>query len=429
MRIKHTLAWLAALVAVWNFGSSVMAQKYTPFGPIDYVEDGQAFETFDYHQYNDPSPAREGWFFGMERAAYFIDRPKRAAIGDPTITPLVVSGLGTRVETNSHDTGCLTTDDAWGNRYEFGFWEKQQGWMLGVWDGGNQDQLLNLRDVEVVFADPPGNTGFARGTGLLQGFIDRNLDGIDDDINGVDNLGRFGPNGVIQPFAQWDFGDALRFPVIFSRAQVRQLSYIDGVELMKMHQIYRLNNGSMLEFMYGARYFRFRDRFRVRGQGGVLNASEWMNLVDNDIVGPQIALRLYHRVSRWTLSAEGRFMAGFNFQSYKLNGLLASNIVPLSDFVGAGRGANLPAFLEPSGFSDAFHSNQWAPTGELRLNGSYALTTDIAFKFGYTGWYTSGVGRASNSIQYTLPRMQIREDMENQSLWVNMVTFGIEWNR
>lgn len=428
MRIKHTLTWLAALVALASLGTSVRAQAYTPFAPIDYVEDGQAFEPFDYHNYDDPSPARQGWFFNMDRVCTWISRPKIAAIGEVEITPPeVASGLGTRVEFNSHDTGLLTADDAWANRYEFGFWDDRNGWLLGVFDGGNQDQLINLRDLEVVFNDDPANTPFAGGPGLLWGFIDSDNNGIDDDLNGVGNFGRFSGAGIRQQFQAWDFGDTRRFPVVFSSAQVRNLAYMDGAELMKGYRLARLHNGGVLEVYGGVRYFRFRDRFRVRGQGGALGSSEIHNLVDNNIVGPQVTVRAFHQQNRWQLSAEGKFMAGFNFQSYRLSGFLGSDLD--AQGIGLTRGANVPAFLVAQSFGDTFHANEFAPTAELRLNASYKVTQDIALKFGYTALYTYGVSRASNTIDYKIAKMAILEDETRQSLFTNMVNVGFEWNR
>jgi hypothetical protein len=57
------------------------------------------------------------------------------------------------------------------------------------------------------------------------------------------------------------------------------------------------------------------------------------------------------------------------------------------------------------------------------------VSTDISLKAGYTLLFTSGVSRASNTIDYTLPHLNIDRSNNDQTLWTNMVTFGFEWNR
>ena len=93
------------------------------------------------------------------------------------------------------------------------------------------------------------------------------------------------------------------------------------------------------------------------------------------------------------------------------------------------RPANTPSFFDPIGFSHADHTSVLAPGAELRFIVSYNVTADIALRAGYTGMYNYGIGRASNTIVYRMPDMGISTDNVRQSLWVNMLTFGFEWNR
>lgn len=459
MRITHLLAAVAATVLTV---STVAAQHYTPFSPLEYEGDAQPFEPFDGSTYGDPWPPHQGWFFSYERLVYFMNAPRKTDIGKDGLQAQVATGDGFRTQTNTYNTGgLLTADDAWGNQYEFGFMDGTDGWLVTVFDGQPQDQQFTVNDMDVVFVDPP--TG-PFGLGHLDGFVNQSPD---DGLGAIDdNLGEFfgigdpnvwgryldaDANGIIdlatvdrilQNASEYDFDDTFRLPVLFQEAQIRNLAYMDGVALMKTKILWQLHHAGMLEFHYGVRYFRFRDRFRVRGFGGILGDSEWHNLADNNMVGPQIGARWYRRNHRWTLAAEGRFLAGFNFQSTQLTGFLGSQIAPLTTAPGGSdgippnpginstdRATNTPAFFDPTSFAESFAQTEWAPTGELKLNVSYNLTEQIALKAGYQGLYVYGVTRASNTIDYTLPSMGIRRDNNIQSLWTNMFTFGFEWNR
>lgn len=456
MRIKHLFTAVAAMAIA---ASVATAQHNTPFSPLEYEGDAQPFEPFDGSTYGDPWPPRQGWFFSFERLVYFMNAPRKTDIGRDGLQAQVVAGNGFRTQTNTYNTGgLLTADDAWGNRYEFGFMDGTSGWLLAVFDGQPQDQQFTVNDMDVVFVDPP--TG-PFGLGHLDGFVIRsNLSSVDDNLGEEFGLGDptiFGRffdgdgDGVIDPTniadnldpSQYDLEDTFRLPVLFQEAHIRNLAYMDGVELMKTNILWQMHHGGMLEVHYGVRYMRLRDRFRVRGFGGILGDSEWHNLADNNLVGPQVGARWYRRNHRWTLSAEGRFLAGFNFQSTQLTGFLGSQLAPVTDVPDGATGlpplngglnttsraANTPAYFDPNSFAESWHQTEWAPTGELKLNASYNLTGQIALRAGYQGLYTYGVTRASNTIDYVMPAMGIRRDNNRQSLWTNMVTFGFEWNR
>jgi hypothetical protein len=147
-------------------------------------------------------------------------------------------------------------------------------------------------------------------------------------------------------------------------------------------------------------------------------------------------LRWYRGKGRWEFSGEGRGLLGFNFQTLKQQGRLGSLVglgrlaqSPAIDGNTTNRPSNTPAFFDPIGFDHAFSTSVFAPGAEVRFIVSYNLTADVALRAGYTGMYNYGIARASNTILYRMPNMGITTDNVRQSLWVNMFTFGFEWNR
>jgi hypothetical protein len=463
MRIMH-LKSLAALAVLLGLACEAAAQPYRPFETGVYEEDGAPFTGFEYDDYNGPPPPRQGWFFNYERVVMWINPPKKTTIGKEGLTALVADGSGFRVQENGLDTGFLDSDHAWGNRYEFGYVEGDDGWLCSILDGQPQDQNtdrqsyqseLRLRqDIDVVFEDPPfGPYGWHS----LDGFINRSrLTTVDDDLNNNGFFGRFfdgNGDGVINPAdpadqlspfpienyslpPYYDLDDLFRLPVLFSTMKIRNKAYMESVELMRTHILPPLHNGGRMEVMYGVKFFKFRDRFNVFATGGILADSFWNQLADNNVVGPEIGLRWYRGKGRWEFSGEGRGLLGFNFQTLKQQGRLGSLVglgrlaqSPAIDGNTTNRPSNTPAFFDPIGFDHAFSTSVFAPGAEVRFIVSYNLTADVALRAGYTGMYNYGIARASNTILYRMPNMGITTDNVRQSLWVNMFTFGFEWNR
>ncbi len=433
MPIKQHSSWLAVCAAFLYLVASAVAQEHQPFAPIDYDEDFQAFEPYYPSDYGSPSIAREGYFFNYERFVMFISPPDQSPIGNGDVgSPLVATGSGFRTQTNSHSNGILSSDDAWGNRYELGYVTDRQGWLVSVLDGQEQDQLLQVNNLDVTFQDQFVTGSVIPLATLLSGFIDLNGDGVDDNITGITDIpgtsGRFTgvPPALINDPALYDDTDLARLAVTYDSAIIRNKSYMDGVELMKLHVSRPLYHGGIIEFQYGVRYLKFRDRFVVTATGGVLGDSFWNTLADNNIVGPQFGLKWYHRKGRWTITSENRFLAGFDIQNIKQTIGLGSNIIP----VGAGlRPANQLAFFDPIEANADESTTTFAPSFEVRLIISYNVTADFALRAGYTGYYAWGVARASNLVQYDLPAMGLNLSNNREGLLANMVTFGVEWNR
>jgi hypothetical protein len=263
------------------------------------------------------------------------------------------------------------------------------------------------------------------GDGILDG------DGFADDL---DEDGQHGPDGVdlmtpgdvpdtifnIPP----DYDDLVELPTSFRTLSVRNSSETNGVELMRMTRLsnrrnMRKDQNNHLELYYGARYFQFNDNFIVQGEGGVLGRSFWDTRIDNNIVGPQVMLRWIRHQGRWSTNVQGRFMAGFNVTEWGQTGGLGEDLIP-----GA---LNHPLYAQPKSFQYGRRDDDFAPLGELRIEGKYRISKAVALNVGYTGMFIDGIRRASTHIDYTLPNMGFVVG-DTESALINGVNFGLEVN-
>ncbi|MEM9351927.1 MAG: BBP7 family outer membrane beta-barrel protein [Planctomycetota bacterium] len=391
---------------------------------------------------------------------------------------------------------------AWGDRYEFGHFQDDDGWMIGILDGpevvtneiygygfspldetttggdslglgpglpsrfpGGPDQLINpLGSVLIVFnvplitdingnpvLDDSGNQltlmhgyldlvegvgegpagapgGAAQGDRLTDGVADG--DGIPDDI---DRDGQFGNAGIEDgdpgevPGAlggglPHDLGDLVLLPTSFQSVQVRNFTETQGIEIMKTYRLpnkYRMakhqNNNLMIA--YGARYLRLNDNFIVNGEGGTLGTSSWDTLIENHIVGPQIALSYQHQRGKFHWDWNGRFLFGYNIQNWAQTAALGEDHV-------TGQ-VNAPLYFPPTYSTHGRQDNDFSPVAEMRVQLSYQLTNALALKLGYNALLVDNVRRAAQQVDYSLPSMGFI-DGGTSEIFANGVSFGFE---
>jgi hypothetical protein len=220
---------------------------------------------------------------------------------------------------------------------------------------------------------------------------------------------------------------------------------------MKLFRFRPFHNNSIMELYLGARYMEINDTFHVNALGGFGNEflnlgvgqdaagnqvpirvqSFWRSEVDNNIVGPQIGGRWHSRRGAFNFVAEARFMAGFNFQNIKQTGQLGGNIP--NGLVNAGNNAlqslaNAPAALDNTNFEHHAHFDEFAPTGEVRVQWSYNVTKALALQVGWTGIYADGIARGANMIVYRVPNLGISEH-NREDYFTTGVDFGVTFNR
>ena len=219
-----------------------------------------------------------------------------------------------------------------------------------------------------------------------------------------------------------DFDDLHQFNVAFTSVTVRNTTSTRGIEAMWSHQLtnrhYQAKNqNNHLELFYGARFLRLYDSFEFVGLGSILGRTAIATSMTNQIVGPQVGLKWVNQRQRWRLSADTRFMFGYNVQDWDMVAGVGEELIP-----GA---LNRPLFAQPTWVARGLQQEDFSPVGELRLQTSYYLTQSVALNLGYTGMFVGNIRRAAPTVQYSLPEPGYRE-AGTQDLIVNGVDMGIE---
>jgi hypothetical protein len=267
------------------------------------------------------------------------------------------------------------------------------------------------------------------------GFVDavtvrRGADGITDNLDG-DTIPGFalivvqdvdGNDVIIGTIT--DFDDLHRFNVRFDQLTVRNTTQTQGVEIMRTHE---LDNSYMpvkeqrnrFAIGYGARFLLIKDNFWWQGLGDLLGRSYTGTTADNQIVGPQIRAKWTHQRGRFGFDLDGRFVAGYNIQDMTQEGGIGQNLRP--------GGVNSLLYGQPTYFAYGRQANFFSPLAEMRVEGSYQVTSSFALKLGYTAMFTDNITRASQITRYRLPDMGFREDqIGKQTIFMNGVDFGLE---
>lgn len=440
---------------------------------------------------NYPKP-NYGWFGKAEGIYWTIGSPDTTTIGRENFNPAASDGQRLLFQTNSADTGWIESDWQWGNRLEVGYMgDNDVGWMASGFKTTTQTSKLDLigddfpkRDNFPQTAIEPndwfdqidrayGQIGVAflpmlgpDGLSALEGFVNLvDEDGangtaiFDDDIDQDGVFGRDGidtgtpndnpppgfippPDGIPDTAAPVDFDDLVFYPIFFERLHATNETRVEGVELMRVWRRTPFRRWGVMEIFGGPRYFRMRDKFVVIGLGGVLNpnlnvvpgdiatdpwswdasdGSFWDTEVDNNIIGGQLGGRWAFKKHRVSYISEARAFAGCNFQNFDIFGALGNGLLPGNP--------NQPLDLGDTSFNDSDSTTELSLGGELRFSMNYQVTNAIQLQAGWTGMYFDGLARASNSIDYRIPDMRITTQRNDQDVFVQGVSFGVEFNR
>jgi len=500
------------------------AQENVPMGPSNYEQDLQLFAPFDLDLDNMADDQWSGYFFEYNKL-FWSYSGERVTVGNEDLVDeitwfngvqnVVLSGNGQFAEiiyqVNPQDD--VDPDNpvpapylvqntlrdvppdagfALGNRYELGYQDQGNGWMLGVLDGPelNQSRLygfvpreedgglppfieddytggddigpgtgpvgeyraFGFGSVPILFETPPGflmgfrdylnNTaGAQQGTvggpmlyvGNYGGSVFEEPDDVDtgtlfrraDDIDG-DGIWGGGVvvdiDGNIIGFIT-DFGDLHEFNIFFDNVTVQSHTETDGVELMWTHSLSNnhfqaKHQNNRFTLSGGARFLRLYDQFRVDAQGSILHGAFWDTSFTNQIVGPQVGMRWENQRQRWRLSADTRFMLGYNVADWDQLGLTGFGLVP--------GGLNQPLYARPTAFSNSERELEFSPVAELRVQASYHVWKGAALKAGYTGSYLGNIRRAAPSVRYSLPDMGY-VDTKGEDFLINGFDFGVEF--
>src|SRR5690606_20772730 len=120
----------------------------------------------------------EGWFGRFDYLHWNVSGPESTTIGREGYNPLVYTGVSFVIQPNSMDTTFIESEFTGGNRVEFGFIRDDVGWLSSTFDLQTTHSRTSGSNVGVSFL--PQVFG---GQTALEGFIDANQDGFDDDLN------------------------------------------------------------------------------------------------------------------------------------------------------------------------------------------------------------------------------------------------------
>ncbi|MBI2479640.1 MAG: BBP7 family outer membrane beta-barrel protein, partial [Planctomycetia bacterium] len=373
------------------------------------------------------------FFLPYDFLYWTISPPKTSKIGSTQLEGDYTRGGVTTHFENSLDTSFMDFEFHSGHRVEFGCRDCYSGWLVG-YAYGAQTQGLVSDSVNFLPGDP-GFPDFSQS--YLAGYADGNGDGIDDDLNVNTIYGRFGqdrgtpdgmggytlpPDGTPDVPAPTDTGDLQIYLPVFAEASVQNTLTMTNLEVMYFTRMNR-DHASNFEFLYGVRYLDLEDYFAFRGTGGTLDATSVSVTSENQLLGLQLGARWQKRFGAWYLNAEGRFLAAANMQDNKMYGSVASNILTNSN------GQNGPINLNPQSFNYVSSNNEWAPLGELRIQAILPINDWMAFRLGYTGFVADGISRASQKVDYVLPRFGLNRSASDEVVVFSSFNLGFEINR
>jgi hypothetical protein len=379
------------------------------------------FGPADVSTYGGDQEPNEGYFFQFDGLYWSISPPKTREVGYPG-TRTVYYGVhpindqdplsDERIQSNTLNTAIFDSKFSPGARFEFGQICNGNGWFMSILQLRDQTQDVRAAAADMVFNDPVIGS---RSNRLLQGNVNSNSSSPPV----VKNL----------PVTFYD--------VLLENA----VSVEDGIELNYLHRFSTCHTGGNLEMYLGARYLEFNDSFRVHtglspkgtqnsGAYSYLQESYWDTDAGNHIIGPQIGLRWFKKQGRWTLSAEGKFMAGVDYQNIHQEVSMGPHLVPGGVPTGSSSNRSfVPTIMSATYSTHVFYEKEFTPLIELRIEGRYQLTRSISFHAGWTGIWMDGIARASSLIDYTVPRMGIDMNDNRENVLLNGLTLGFDVNR
>lgn len=421
----------------------------------DNILDMQLFAPADVTDYGrGPQPA-QGCFFVWDYLNWSISAPDRVPIGFPNLTRTVFyTPSASTTESNTADTGELRNTFVDGHRFEFGRMGEEWGWQVGFFTLHDQSQTFYETGPSVVFQD----VTFGQNQRHLQGYV-------------ADMIGY---TGTLPTYANFVLRD---LPCTFDTLTASNETKTYNVEAMAMYRFHQLHDGGFVELSLGARYMVIDDTFTVQGFGSsqqvtgsatelfpgdsrfmfdrgsandgtnpspiapntVLADSFWSTNAINRVIGPQIGAKWFKTHGRWTLSTEGRFMAGVNAQTIHQYGVLGSKLdAPMpfafiaSPTITSEQYPYVPAVREPMNFDHTLHLVEFSPTTELRVELKFQVTRAVYLKAGWTGMWMGGVARSVGLADYTLSTtsyMGINRHNAMQDIFIHGATFGVDVNR
>jgi hypothetical protein len=362
--MNRTKTWLLTLglLSVWSCAAFAQ-ERFTGYEQADIPaprpELGDSwFAQPEFSTYGRGPQPPNGLYFNVDYMRLAIQAPEAADIGQPGST------LSNSVFKNEFTNG---------SRYEIGNRVDDKGWLLGAYQISQGQRIQS------------GGVAGASGAGTG---------------------------------AQIIFGGAVgSFP--FENIDVHNYASSWGLEIMRTWRCEpeRVPYAYVCEFMAGVRYLYFSDRYDF---DGFQNGAEgfWTTRSFNNLIGPQIGMRVSKQYGPWFVAFEPRAFAGFNYQNLEQSGELPQTVV------GAGN---------PMPFNNTMHDEEFSPVVEIRGEIAYFLTRKVRTRFGYSGYWIDNLARAPSMVNYAVPiggagAMGFVANSNNQDAYIQGIHWGIEIN-
>ena len=428
------------------------AQRFQPFGPLDFTQDWQPFAPAEISSYGGGIEPNTGFFFSYDRIHLWVNRP------------------ATAVKPGKFDR---TT----GTRIDFGYMSNSNNGWIG--------ELMSIRGPNVY--DEPSDR--------QRDIATINPSGINP-TNGATLIDV--PAQTTQPYPN-------------GRAEnVGSLTSFEFSKLWRMKPLHgRGTGGSHVEWFLGGRFTTIKaqdaynynpgERITVGGPGtgqptpsntyplavypangitpnfnvnnGVplvaggnvgnvassLNNKEYTPLgvmAENSIFGPQLGVRWFRQRGRWTISAEGRGFFAVNRQEIS-GGYDVQQAVPRTSAVVPAFGSTLghplqnqgaapDQFTQPSPDAmlvnevpetrqvNTYHEKQWkwAPAGDVRFNATWEITKSFALEAGWEWLYfANGIARGKSDGPNNFANTLGVFGLDNQDMMFTGWTVGFVVNR
>jgi len=429
MSLKRTTTWMAALTGVLLMALPASGQG---------IGNLQLFAPAEVSSYGGGVRPNEGFFFTLDLLYWSFSAPEGVDIGFPSAGRRVWYGPGMgdeSIQTNNINTSMFSQDWDGGERFEIGDRWCHHGWMVGTLKTHTHGQEIAASGANMIWDDPifgPLNRRRLQGYYLLEDAEDPTL--IPPDVDPTDIIRIDGEVGILRDL-----------PVTFDDMIVSNRTQIWGVEAMYSYRTHPKKHGGFFEFYFGGRYMEVDDRFtvdatnRVEDEGDLLDPlefltpgasladSHWTTRVDNNIVGPQVALRWFRKSDRWTIDTSGRFLAGFNSQNFRQQGTLGTRLAPGADF-DPEENEGRPLLMAPTSFRRGAFMSEFSPVIEMRVNLEYQFTKAIAMRLGWTGMWVNGIARGSEVNVYQVPDMGLDLDNNYSDIFVHGFNCGVLMN-
>ena len=374
------------------------AQRFQPFGPLDFTQDWQPFAPAEISSYGGGIAPNTGFFFSYDQIHLWVDRPKTAM-----------------------QPGKL--DRTTGSRIDFGYMSKNNSGWIGEFmriNGPNVYDEPSDRQRDVITINPSGI----------------NPQSGEPVINVPPVATQPYPNGKAEnvgSLTSFEFSKLWRFKPLHGHGKggSHVEMFLGGrYATIKAQDSYNYNAGNpQMDAIFGPGPFPpagLNPNFNPAAHTVETLAQRYTPLgimAENSIFGPQLGLRWFRQRGRWTISAEGRGFFAVNRQKIT-GGYPIQEAIPIESPLPPTAGSTLgypltngnvglvaPLPTQPNAFPVTVaevpdsrmvhtynvHQWKWAPAGDVRVNATWEITKSFALEAGWEWLYfANGIARGKS---------------------------------